>query len=88
LATGQFCEAITKRNVQLAACAALFAVLSSADGALAQAGKNGVERLYILDCGHGRAADQSLWSPGANVGKAFDVSDNCYLIKHAQGWFL
>jgi glyoxylase-like metal-dependent hydrolase (beta-lactamase superfamily II) len=77
-----------KRNVQLAACAALFAVLSSSDSALAQAGKSGVERLYVLDCGQGRAADQSLWSPGVNIGKAFDVSDNCYLIKHAQGWFL
>jgi glyoxylase-like metal-dependent hydrolase (beta-lactamase superfamily II) len=54
--------------------------------ALAQ-GK-GVERLYILNCGEGVAGDISRWSPGVNVGKSMDFVDNCYLIKHAQGWFL
>ena len=50
--------------------------------------KSGVERLYVLDCGLAHAPDQSRWSPGVNVGKALDVSDNCYLIKHAQGWMM
>jgi glyoxylase-like metal-dependent hydrolase (beta-lactamase superfamily II) len=48
----------------------------------------GVERLYILYCGEGTAGDISLWSPGVNVGKSMELSVNCYLIKHAQGWLL
>jgi N-acyl homoserine lactone hydrolase len=50
--------------------------------------KQGIERLYILYCGEGTAGDISLWSPGVNVGKSMELSDNCYLIKHAQGWLL
>src|ERR1700751_831653 len=50
--------------------------------------KPGVERLYILNCGEGGAVDISRWSPGVNEGKSMDFVDNCYLIKHAQGWFL
>jgi N-acyl homoserine lactone hydrolase len=49
---------------------------------------SGVERLYIFDCGQGHAADQSRWSPGVNVGKPLDLSDNCYLIHHAKGYLL
>jgi glyoxylase-like metal-dependent hydrolase (beta-lactamase superfamily II) len=56
--------------------------------ALAQGGKSGVERLYILNCGEGVAGDISRWSPGVNEGKSMDFVDNCYLIKHSQGWFL
>jgi N-acyl homoserine lactone hydrolase len=48
----------------------------------------GIEKLYVLDCGHISAPDQSRWSPGVNVGVPLELSDNCYLIKHAQGWFL
>lgn len=47
-----------------------------------------VERLYVLDCGQGRAADQSRWSPGVNVGVPIDLVNNCYLMKHAQGWMM
>jgi glyoxylase-like metal-dependent hydrolase (beta-lactamase superfamily II) len=65
----------------------LSAVLS-AQPAVAQTEKPGIEKLYVLDCGQGRAGDQSRWSPGVNVGVAFDMVDSCYLIKHAQGWFL
>ena len=50
--------------------------------------KPGVEKLYILNCGEGVAGDISRWSPGVNVGKSMDFVDNCYLIKHAQGWFM
>ena len=28
----------------------------------------GVDRLYVLDCGWAHASDQSRWSPGINVG--------------------
>ena len=48
----------------------------------------GVERLYILNCGEGVAGDVSLWSPGVDEGKSVNFVDNCYLIKHTQGWFL
>jgi N-acyl homoserine lactone hydrolase len=56
--------------------------------ASAQGPTSGVERLYILNCGEGVAGDISRWSPGVNVGKSMDFADNCYLIKHAQGWML
>jgi len=72
------------------ATAAAAAVMLSAPmthSAWAQA-KAGVDRLYILNCGDGVGPDQSRWSPGVNVGKPLPVSDNCYLIHHAQGWFL
>lgn len=48
----------------------------------------GIERLYILNCGEGVAGDISRWSPGVNEGKSMAFVDNCYLIKHAQGWLL
>jgi hypothetical protein len=48
----------------------------------------GADKLYVLDCGHISAADQSRWSPGVNVGVPIEPSDNCYLIHDPQGWFL
>jgi N-acyl homoserine lactone hydrolase len=67
---------------------AAFAALSLwATGAWAQT-KSSVERLYILNCGEGVAGDISRWSPGVNVGTPMDFVDNCYLIRHAQGWLL
>jgi N-acyl homoserine lactone hydrolase len=48
----------------------------------------GVDKLYVIDCGWAHAVDQSRWSPGINVGVPIDVSDNCYLIHHAQGGYL
>jgi glyoxylase-like metal-dependent hydrolase (beta-lactamase superfamily II) len=54
----------------------------------AQSDATGVEKLYILNCGEGVAGDISRWSPGVNEGQSMDFVDNCYLIKHAQGWFL
>jgi len=68
--------------------AALLSVVVSAGHGHAQSGKPGVEKLYILNCGEGVAGDISRWSPGVNEGKSMDFVDNCYLIKHAQGWFL
>jgi len=54
----------------------------------AQSDPTGVEKLYVLNCGEGVAGDISRWSPGVNEGQSMDFVDNCYLIKHAQGWFL
>jgi N-acyl homoserine lactone hydrolase len=42
------------------------------------------DRLYVMDCGHNSAKDQSRWSPGVNVGKPIEFSDMCVLIKHGQ----
>jgi N-acyl homoserine lactone hydrolase len=66
---------------------ALLVSLLAAAPALAQT-KGGVEKLYIINCGEGVAGNVSLWSPGVNVGQPTDFVDSCYLIKHAQGWFL
>ena len=41
-----------------------------------------------MDCGHNAATDQARWSPGVNVGKPIELSDNCYLIKHGGQWLL
>jgi N-acyl homoserine lactone hydrolase len=46
------------------------------------------DRLYVMDCGHNAASDQSRWSPGVNVGKPIELSDNCYLIRHGSDWLL
>ena len=66
------------------------AFLIVALGALAtgSAQAAGLERLYILNCGEGMAGDISRWSPGVNVGQSMPFVDNCYLLKHAQGWLL
>ncbi len=50
--------------------------------------KFGVDRLYVLDCGDGIALDESRWTPGFNVAKTVGFPGHCYLIHHAQGWFL
>jgi len=47
-----------------------------------------IDRLYIMDCGHNAAVDQARWSPGVNVGKPIELSDNCYLMKHGTQWLL
>jgi glyoxylase-like metal-dependent hydrolase (beta-lactamase superfamily II) len=75
------------RAIRLMIGAALWVAIAIAPS-LAQQGKTGVDRLTVLDCGQGQAPDQSRWSPGVNVGKPLDVTDNCYLIHHAQGYFL
>ena len=70
------------------AFAATLATSLAVTQAAAQGAKPAVERLYILNCGEGVAGDISRWSPGVNVGKSMDFVDNCYLIKHSQGWLL
>jgi N-acyl homoserine lactone hydrolase len=67
--------------------AALLALSVSAVAAVAQT-KSGLDKLYILNCGEGVAGDISRWSPGVNIGKSMEMSENCYLIHHTQGWLL
>ena len=66
------------------------AVIIAALGVLATGSAQavGLERLYILNCGEGMAGDISRWSPGVNVGQSMPFVDNCYLLKHTQGWLL
>ena len=75
-----------KRTINLAV--ALLSGLLAVNLAHAQSAGSGVEKLYILNCGEGVAGDISRWSPGLNEGKSMNFVDSCYLIKHAQGWFL
>ena len=42
------------------------------------------ERLYRLDCGHSLANDESVWTPGENVGRDIEFSSTCWLIKHGN----
>jgi len=72
----------TVGSIALAALAlTLLAALAGAQG-------GAVDRLYVMDCGQNAALDQSRWSPGVNVGKPIEFSDNCYLIRHGSEWLL
>ena len=47
----------------------LLIALATAAGPASAQSKSGVEKLYIINCGEGVAADVAIWSPGVNVGK-------------------
>jgi N-acyl homoserine lactone hydrolase len=78
---------VKRAGVVLAALVATMIVVAAAPPK-PQSQASGVDRLYILDCGQGHAPDESRWTVGMNVGKPIDISVNCYLIHHAQGYFL
>ena len=46
------------------------------------------DRLYRLDCGHSVANDESVWTPGENVGRTIEFSSTCWLIHHGRDWLL
>jgi N-acyl homoserine lactone hydrolase len=46
------------------------------------------EKLYRVDCGHSLANDESVWTPGENVGKSIEFSSTCWLIKRGNQWVL
>jgi N-acyl homoserine lactone hydrolase len=46
------------------------------------------EKLYRLDCGHSLANDESVWTPGENVGRHIEFSSTCWLAKHGSEWLL
>jgi N-acyl homoserine lactone hydrolase len=60
--------------------------LAAVQPGLAQQGKPGIERLYVLYCGDIALNDASSFTPGASGPGTLSVT--CYLIKHAQGWLL
>ena len=46
------------------------------------------EKLYRLDCGHSLANDESVCTPGENVGRHIEFSSTCWLVKHGSEWLL
>ena len=46
------------------------------------------EELYRLDCGRSLANDESVWTPGENVGRSIEFSSTCWLIKGGDEWLL
>jgi N-acyl homoserine lactone hydrolase len=46
------------------------------------------EKLYQVDCGHSLANDESVWTPGQNVGRSVEFSSTCWLIKRGSEWVL
>ena len=62
---------------------------SSAASNLPDAMRSGVvEKLFRLDCGRSLANDESVWTPGKNVGDSIEFSSTCWLIKHGGEWLL
>jgi N-acyl homoserine lactone hydrolase len=47
-----------------------------------------VDKLYRLDCGHSLANDESVWTPGENVGRSIEFSSTCWLIQRGNQWLL
>jgi hypothetical protein len=46
------------------------------------------KKLYRLDCGHSLANDESVWTPGENVGGDIEFSSTCWLVEHGSEWLL
>jgi N-acyl homoserine lactone hydrolase len=46
------------------------------------------EKLYRLDCGHSLANDESVWTPGENVGRSIEFSSTCWLMRRGSEWLL
>ena len=62
---------------------------ANAGSKLPDPGNAGVaERLYRLDCGRSLANDESVWTPGENVGRSIEFSSTCWLVKHGREWLL
>ena len=62
---------------------------ANADSKLPDPIKAGVaEKLFRLDCGRSLANDESVWTPGENVGRSIEFSSTCWLVKHGSEWFL
>jgi glyoxylase-like metal-dependent hydrolase (beta-lactamase superfamily II) len=60
---------------------------ANADSKLPDPIKAGVaEKLFRLDCGRSLANDESVWTPGENVGRSIEFSSTCWLIKHGSEW--
>ncbi|MGH8629926.1 MAG: N-acyl homoserine lactonase family protein [Burkholderiales bacterium] len=75
----------------LSAVFAPLCVLAMLPGDFARADepRASVQRMYVFYCGESRTEDVSAnWSPGVDVGKPREFSNNCYLVRHDKGWML
>jgi N-acyl homoserine lactone hydrolase len=62
---------------------------ATADSRLPDAARAGfADKLYRLDCGHSLANDESVWTPGENVGRSIEFSSTCWLIRRGNEWLL
>jgi N-acyl homoserine lactone hydrolase len=62
---------------------------ASAGSTLPDAIKAGVaQKLFRLDCGRSLANDESVWTPGENVGRSIEFSSTRWLINHGSEWLL
>ena len=62
---------------------------ATAGSGLPDAAKAGfADKLYRLDCGHSLANDESVWTPGENVGRSIAFSSTCWLIQRGNEWLL
>ena len=62
---------------------------ATASSGLPAAAKAGfADKLYRLDCGHSLANDESVWTPGENVGRTIAFSSTCWLIQRGNEWLL
>ena len=62
---------------------------ATADSRLpAATGAGFADKLYRLDCGHSLANDESVWTPGENVGRSIEFSSTCWLIQRGNEWLL
>ena len=62
---------------------------ATADSRLPDATAAGfADKLYRLDCGHSLANDESVWTPGENVGRSIEFSSTCWLIHRGSEWLL
>nr|WP_318655069.1 N-acyl homoserine lactonase family protein [Methylocapsa sp. RX1] len=64
-------------------------LIATADSRLPDAtGAGFADKLYRLDCGHSLANDESVWTPGENVGRSIEFSSTCWLIQRGSEWLL
>jgi N-acyl homoserine lactone hydrolase len=64
-------------------------LIATADSTLPDGIRAGfADKLFRLDCGHSLANDESVWTPGENVGQSIEFSSTCWLIRHGNKWLL
>jgi N-acyl homoserine lactone hydrolase len=62
---------------------------AAADAKLPNAERAGfADKLYRLDCGRSLANDESVWTPGENIGRSIQFSSTCWLIRRRDQWLL
>src|SRR5581483_9464288 len=83
---------ITKATVVLLLALCAVTLAESAQGAGSQlpdpVKARTADRLFRLDCGRSVANDESVWTPGENVGRSIKFSSTCWLVKHGGDWLL